>query len=241
MDNLICNTSIGVDLGTTTGVAWASVVDNTLTDFRATTVNLLPDKLHRSLIKGAPKALRNHDPRSVYLWSLLKEVVESTPGPHYLTFEDVKFSSTTYQSQLWGTLRGAMWLVPVDYFFAVPTNLLKKFATGHGGARKELMDSYFLRSFDGGDRDDNLVDAMFALCYGAEQVGINYNFSIRNQWTRITTNLEQAIKGRLSLLKRKPSKPHGTSPRSLPPFESSTHSRSKRTRTTSRTKTRRLS
>lgn len=65
----------------------------------------------------------------------------------YVFFEDVEFSTTTMQTQLWSSLRAVVWLwAAVNNLIidCVPVGTLKKFATGHGGATKELMAKYLL-------------------------------------------------------------------------------------------------
>lgn len=66
----------------------------------------------------------------------------------FVCFEDVQFSSTTKQTQLWSSFRAVVWLwaalnnVLID---CCPVGTLKLFATGHGGATKEMMAKHLLR------------------------------------------------------------------------------------------------
>jgi Holliday junction resolvasome RuvABC endonuclease subunit len=84
-----------------------------------------------------------------------------------IVFEDVQFSKYTLQTQLWSSLRGALWTVPAVYFDCVPVTTLKKFATGNGGADKEAMKRAFDRldftpfKRPENDLDDNGIDATF--------------------------------------------------------------------------------
>lgn len=90
-----------------------------------------------------------------------------------LGFEDVEFSTYTAQTQLWASLRGAVWSVgcglPSLEIEAVPVGTLKKFATGHGNATKDMMAAALRRShpdfFVGSQPDDNEVDAIHLLHY----------------------------------------------------------------------------
>lgn len=60
--------------------------------------------------------------------------------PWDIYFEDVQFASSTYQVQLWASLRGVLMLqCKRNRIRAVPVGTLKKFATGSGNATKELM------------------------------------------------------------------------------------------------------
>lgn len=86
--------------------------------------------------------------------------------PDAVVFEDVEFASSTYQVQLWSSLRSAVWIsFPPDKFVVdcVSVGTLKKFATGSGSASKEAMRKY-LRDprFDKPSLiDDNQVDAIW--------------------------------------------------------------------------------
>lgn len=91
-----------------------------------------------------------------------------------LGFEDVQFSTYTAQTQLWASLRGAVWSVGCRYpgidVEAVPVGSLKKFATGHGNATKEMMAAALGRTHPGyflnvRAPDDNEIDALHLLHY----------------------------------------------------------------------------
>jgi Holliday junction resolvasome RuvABC endonuclease subunit len=64
-------------------------------------------------------------------------------SPRFIVFEDVQFSSYTAQTQLWASLRAAVWLAswthPDTFLDCVPVTTLKLFTTGHGGANKDRM------------------------------------------------------------------------------------------------------
>ena len=96
----------------------------------------------------------------------------------WVVFEDVQFSSTTQQTQLWSTWRAAVWGFALDHDIrteCVPVTTLKKFATGSGGASKDQMAQALVKKspadfnfsvaeaqlrFRGLVADDNAVDAI---------------------------------------------------------------------------------
>jgi hypothetical protein len=95
---------------------------------------------------------------------------------NHVFFEDVMFSSSTAQTQLWSSLRGAIMLAackPWCAVHAIPVGTLKKFATGKGNATKEEMLSAFVYCNPFSDvlfekpagyaMDDNEVDALHLL------------------------------------------------------------------------------
>lgn len=114
---------------------------------------------------------------------IIKQVVEKSI--QRIVFEDVQFSSTQMQGQLWASLRTAIWAVAEAYpveIFSVPVGTLKKFATGKGTAQKEDManalklvwpgtsvqmqgDLVYLTKPDGTTADDNEVDAIWLAKY----------------------------------------------------------------------------
>ncbi len=66
----------------------------------------------------------------------LKAFIESA-NPDVIYYEDVQFLSTQLQTQLWGALHGVVQLFhPKCKIVAVPVGTLKKFAAGHGHAKK---------------------------------------------------------------------------------------------------------
>lgn len=128
--------------------------------------------------KGQALALRRFDPRVRALWSRVAQTVATLPKPVLVVFEDVEFSSYTKQTQLWASLRAAVWIAPgIDLFDCVPVGTLKLFATGHGGADKAMMAAAFKRGECAGDPrsaelDDNAIDAYFILKWALEKYGL---------------------------------------------------------------------
>jgi hypothetical protein len=123
---------LALDLGTTTG--WAT--NHSLGgDFALGQWELAKPK---EITEWRKKNLdRRKDPR---FWRLVHHVKLMSSGCSVVIFEDVKFSSYTYQAQLWPTWRAAVWTaVPEECLECIPTNVLKKFATGKGNADKEHM------------------------------------------------------------------------------------------------------
>lgn len=100
----------------------------------------------------------------------------------WIFFEDVQFSSTTKQTQLWASLRAAVWLFADHHKVNVeccPVGTLKKFATGYGGASKGQMliaahQKYAsqIRELEstGVKLDDNAIDAIHLLSWGIQTV-----------------------------------------------------------------------
>lgn len=115
---------------------------------------------------------REGDCRFCRLVENVREIV-LREGIETVGFEDVQFSTYTAQTQLWATFRGAVWLlgcqIPTLNVEAVPVGTLKKFATGHGAATKDMMASALRRTnpefFSVRQPDDNEVDALHLLSY----------------------------------------------------------------------------
>lgn len=112
-------------------------------------------------------------------------------------FEDVEFSTYTYQTQLWAGFRTVLTLMYPAHFpklVAVPVATLKKFATGKGNSTKSAMaDGLYMcrfpspQFFEGASEaqikqgkflvqrmtqrplDDNEIDAIHLLRYGMRQ------------------------------------------------------------------------
>ena len=77
------------------------------------------------------------DPR---IKKLHENLVDMIDGISHIYFEDVQFSSSTYQTQLWASLRGVVMLFcPKIKEVGVPVGTLKLAATGNGKATKEFM------------------------------------------------------------------------------------------------------
>ena len=90
-----------------------------------------------------------------------------------VVFEDVTFSHSTFQTQLWGSLRAALWETRDRLGIelqAVPVPTLKSFACSKPHATKAEMETA-LRNWVQNARgtyipgDDNEVDARWLLCY----------------------------------------------------------------------------
>jgi len=84
---------------------------------------------------------RRLDPRVMALLNNLTQTHLESPLD-YLVYEDVLFSSSTAQTQLWSSFRGAVWAFA--HFNGLQTECLntaslKKFASGNGSAKKPDM------------------------------------------------------------------------------------------------------
>lgn len=68
-----------------------------------------------------------------------------------IAFEDVLFSEYTLQTQLWSTLRAAIWAVCLGntrlQCRCLNTASLKKYATGNGAATKKMMSAHLLKKY----------------------------------------------------------------------------------------------
>lgn len=153
--------TLALDLGTATGYTYSDPYDGLVCG----TWKLASPK--EVAAWGKDRLTRRFDPRV----SRLFDLVSALHARHkfgVLVFEDVQFASSTYQVQLWASLRAAAWLAcntgnPRPYFDAVPVATLKKFATGSGSADKDQMltaakRKKLLDDFDG--LDDNAVDSL---------------------------------------------------------------------------------
>lgn len=170
---------LALDLGTKTGYA----ATNGPTSFACGTWILAK----KEEITAARKLRmdRRCDPRFLtLLWKL--KLLHSAIPLDYILFEDVQFSSTTMQTQLWTAFRSAVWCmtefgIQVD---CVPVGTLKKFATGNGGATKEMMARRLVQTAmrfrmeknevidtsTGEVIDDNAVDAIYLYRWGLEHL-----------------------------------------------------------------------
>lgn len=139
---------LALDLGTTTGWATNKCLGD---DFALGQILLAKPK---EITLWRKKNLdRRKDPR---FHRLVQHLQTMSRGCSVVIFEDVKFATYTYQAQLWPTWRAAIWsVVPEECIECVPTNVLKQFATGHGGASKEAMLKAMLRDEPGRFRLDN--------------------------------------------------------------------------------------
>lgn len=98
----------------------------------------------------------------------LRECIVSVGPVDAIYFEDVTFSTTTLQTQMWGSLRAVVWLETSQALgpkgVAVPVATLKKFATGKGNADKaHMLEAAIKQGFKSIGADDNEVDAWHLL------------------------------------------------------------------------------
>lgn len=146
---------LALDLGTTTGLAI-----NVDYDFQAWSQTLATPKEITAFRKK--RMDRRQDPRVLRFFDTLRGM-HNTPG--IVVFEDVQFQSYTLQTQLWSSFRAAVWLAfPNAIIDCVPTGTLKKFATGHGGATKEMMSAHLKQQYSAHwkpEYDDNAIDAIW--------------------------------------------------------------------------------
>lgn len=98
----------------------------------------------------------------------------------WIFFEDVTFSTTTLQVQLWSSLRAAVWLFAdlsegKTKIECCPVSTLKKFGADYGGATKEQMAKAAYRKYPKWVRPDmrltdDAIDATHLLAWGAQIV-----------------------------------------------------------------------
>lgn len=152
---------LALDLGTQTGFAFGGAL------FEAGTWELATKKEITTFTKH--RMNRRRDPRIIRLHHFLL----SMPSPDIVVFEDVQFASSTYQVQLWASLRAAVWLTfPHAVIDCVPVGTLKLFATGHGGATKPMMTSALKRAgYWQPGFDDDAVDAAWVWLWGMKNLG----------------------------------------------------------------------
>lgn len=145
---------LALDLGTSAGVAYNRGDEVTLE-----TLTLASSREIREW--GKQRLTRRNDPRITRFATYLEKLGDFD----LVIFEDVQFSSYTLQVQLWSALRAAAWLfASADLFECVPVARLKKFATGHGGATKEMMSAAMKRRFPeawNGLLSDDAIDAFW--------------------------------------------------------------------------------
>jgi len=106
---------------------------------------------------------RSNDIRFSRLLRFLEQKVEA--GCSRFVFEDVLFTTTRMQAQLWASLRTALWCLqeyhPEVTVFGVPVKTLKAFATGSGNAKKEDMEAALPSGEKRLGADDNEIDAIW--------------------------------------------------------------------------------
>jgi Holliday junction resolvasome RuvABC endonuclease subunit len=170
--------TLTLDLGTNTG--WAILKNSEL--HSSGTIQLASEiELANQRKEGKERTL---DVRFTHLYSFLAKIIPEQ-NLEQIVFEDVQFSSTQMQGQLWASLRTAIWAIAQIHtlrVFSVPVGTLKKFATGSGAAQKDQMiDSLKLKipgtqaSIQAGKpvlikansqiADDNEVDAIWLAFY----------------------------------------------------------------------------
>lgn len=139
---------LALDLGTKTGYAY-----NLDEKFICGTWTLATPKEINQW--GKNRLVRRRDPRIGGLkWRI------DMRGIDLIIFEDVLFCSTTYQCQLWASLRAVVWLTNCPRIDCVPVQTLKKFATGKGNATKsEMAKAALLAGKELPKLDDNGIDA----------------------------------------------------------------------------------
>ena len=164
---------LALDLGTKTGMSFRSV-DGV---FSGTTWKLATDKqLRTARIGGLDRA---GDVRIPELKRKISESLDNLSVGHtervLIVFEDVQFLSSQMQSQLWASFRTVVWMAAQERqldTLPVPVGTLKKFATGHGGATKEMMAAALSKvepQFST-DWDDNQVDARWLRRYAEARI-----------------------------------------------------------------------
>ena len=127
---------------------------------------------------------RTLDIRFARLFALIIRFIKEN-GVERIVFEDVLFSSTQMQGQLWASLRSVIWAISQEHplqIFGIPVGTLKLFATGSGSAKKSEManalaavepgstvemsgENVFLRKSNGAMADDNEIDAIWIARY----------------------------------------------------------------------------
>lgn len=132
---------LSLDLGTKTG--WAFGRDGNFVS--AGTWTLATPKEITAFRKL--RMDRRGDPR---FNTLLAKLQTAHVGHKFdcIVFEDVQFSSSTQQTQLWSSLRGAVWAMqPHCMLDCLATGKLKQFATGSGAADKVGMAKALVRNY----------------------------------------------------------------------------------------------
>lgn len=153
---------LGLDLGTNTGYAF-----NHGEHFECGTWTLaLPKEIK---IWGTDRSRRRCDPRIRRLHVKLVMLQDKHQFGR-VVFEDVQFASTTYQAQLWSSLRAAVWLsFPSEIIECVPVGTLKVFAAGHGSAPKEIMGKALLQ------KDSRFYNNGRGIAYGPDETQLDDN------------------------------------------------------------------
>lgn len=145
---------LALDLATKTG--WATNITGAL---EAGTWTLATPAEVRDW--GKQRITRRKDPR---VQRLVNHLEKYCGHVDMVVFEDVEFASSTFQVQLWSSLRAAVWLFCGGSVLteAVPVGTLKKYATGNGAADKPAMSRALKSQYPSiwsPKYDDNAIDA----------------------------------------------------------------------------------
>ena len=155
---------LGLDLGTQTGYCYN--VGDTLS---LGTWTLATDAEIKRW--GQTRQRRTDDPRIARLCDKL----DSLDAFDVVIFEDVEFASSTFQVQLWASLRASVWLCAKRTAIqCVPVGTLKLFATGDGHAGKPKMEKFFFRE-KGAEQfrglvNDDAIDAYFLWKWATQHI-----------------------------------------------------------------------
>lgn len=90
-----------------------------------------------------------------------------------IVIEDVEFSSSRMQCQLWSSLRAAVWLACEEcniHYEAVNVKTLKKWATGNGNADKNMMIAAARRQRPYLTFDEDSADAFHLLTWAEKHI-----------------------------------------------------------------------
>lgn len=151
---------LALDLGTKTG--WALLKDGVVT--RGTWKLATPKEITQ-------QRLDNLDRCCDIRFARLQAYINGLGPLDWCAFEDVQFSVSTGQTQLWASFRAVVTLMhPRVKLEAVPVGTLKKFGSGKGNATKEEMAASLPGGCEG--LDDNAVDAAHLLNYMRQKLGV---------------------------------------------------------------------
>lgn len=170
---------LSLDLATKTG--WAVSQDGVIADC-GTWALASPKEITAAAKLRLDRRL---DQRVPVLWHKL--IAEQVRSPiDWLVWEDVQFSSSTMQTQLWSSLRTVCWLFATMNGIrteCLGVSKLKSFGAGHGGATKDMMAHALakqmperftfcpgacVRENSGKILDDNCVDAIHLLKWAVQ-------------------------------------------------------------------------
>lgn len=120
----------------------------------------------------ANKAQSEHsgDRKKDYRVVNLLRILQQLPKPDVVVFEDIEFSTSQAQGQLWASYRTMLWAAfpEADFFRILPVHL-KQYATGNARAEKEDMLKSLIEKYPslyrGESVDDNEVDALWLMLH----------------------------------------------------------------------------